>query len=44
MPAEGLAGLLRSFHLPTMAAVWEESAARAERENWGVPALPATVV
>ena len=35
MPAEGLAGLLRSFHLPTMAAVWEESAARAERENWG---------
>ena len=35
MSAEGLAGLLRSFHLPTMAAVWEESAARAERENWG---------
>jgi DNA replication protein DnaC len=35
MSAEGLAGLLRSFHLPTMAAVWEESSARAERENWG---------
>jgi len=35
MSAEGLAGLLRSFHLPTMAAVWDESAARAERENWG---------
>ena len=35
MPAEGLTGLLRSFRLPTMAAIWEESAARAERENWG---------
>lgn len=35
MSAEGLAGLLRSFHLPTMAALWEESAGRAERENWG---------
>ena len=35
MSADGLAGLLRSFHLPTMATLWEESAGRAERENWG---------
>ena len=35
MSAEGLAGLLRSFHLSTMAATWEESAGRAEQENWG---------
>lgn len=35
MPAEGLAGLLRSFRVPTMAALWEESADLAERENWG---------
>ena len=39
MPAEGLAGLLRSFRLPTMAAIWEESVARAERENWGYKRL-----
>jgi len=24
-----------SFHLPTMASIWEESVVRAERENWG---------
>ena len=35
MPAEGLTGMLRSFRLPTMAAVWEECVAQAERENWG---------
>lgn len=35
MSADGLAGLLRSFRVPTMAAIWEESAARAEGENWG---------
>ena len=35
MPADGLAVLLRSFRLPTMAAIWEESVGRAERENWG---------
>ena len=35
MSADGLAGLLRSFHLPTMATLWEESATRAEQENWG---------
>jgi DNA replication protein DnaC len=35
MSADGLAGLLRSFRVPTMAAIWEESAARAEQENWG---------
>src|ERR1019366_3706929 len=40
MPAEGLAVLLRSFRLPTMAAIWEESVARAERENWGYKGLP----
>ena len=39
MPAEGLAVLLRSFRLPTMAAIWEESVARAERENWGYQRL-----
>jgi hypothetical protein len=35
MPPDGLAMLLRSFRLPTMAAIWEETVARAERENWG---------
>lgn len=35
MSADGLAGLLRTFHLPTMATLWEESAGQAERENWG---------
>jgi len=35
MPANGLAVLLRSFRLPTIAAIWEESVLRAERENWG---------
>ena len=39
MPAEGLAVLLRSFRLPTMATIWEESVARAERENWGYKGL-----
>ena len=39
MPAEGLAVLLRSFRLPTMAASWEESVSRAERENWGYKRL-----
>ena len=29
MPAEGLTGMLRSFRLPTMAAVWEECVAQA---------------
>jgi DNA replication protein DnaC len=36
---DGLAGLLRSFSLPTMAAMWAESVARAERENWGYQRL-----
>ncbi len=35
MSAEGLTILLRSFRLPTIAALWEESVERAERENWG---------
>jgi len=39
MPAEGLAGLLRAFRLPTIAAIWEESVVRAERENWGYKRL-----
>jgi len=39
MPAEGLAILLRSFRLPTMAAIWEEGVSRAERENWGYQRL-----
>jgi DNA replication protein DnaC len=39
MPADGLAVLLRSFRLPTMAAMWEESVARAERESWGYKRL-----
>jgi len=36
---DGLAGLLRSFRLPTMAAMWAESVARAERESWGYQRL-----
>jgi DNA replication protein DnaC len=39
MSADGLAVLLRSFRLPTMAAMWEESVARAERESWGYKRL-----
>jgi hypothetical protein len=39
MPAEGLAVLLRSFRLPTLAALWEERVARAEREHWGYKRL-----
>lgn len=35
MSIDALALAFRSFHLPTMAAIWEESAERAERENWG---------
>lgn len=35
MSADPLAILFRSFHLPTMASIWEESAQRAEKENWG---------
>ena len=39
MSTDGLAGLLRSFRQPTMAAMWAESVARAERENWGYKRL-----
>jgi DNA replication protein DnaC len=35
MSAKGLAMLWRSFRLPTIAAIWEESVARAEKENRG---------
>ena len=39
MSTDGLAGLLRSFRLPTMAAMWAESVARAQRESWGYKRL-----
>lgn len=39
MPAPTLTAMLREFRLPTIAALWEESAARAERENWGYQRL-----
>ena len=39
MSTDGLAELLRSFRLPTMAAMWAESVARAERESWGYKRL-----
>lgn len=35
MSADALALAFRSFRLPTMAAIWEESVTRAEGENWG---------
>lgn len=35
MSADPLSIAFRSFHLPTMAAIWEQSVERAERENWG---------
>ena len=37
--AEGLPLLLRSFGLTTMAGMWEETLACAERENWGYARL-----
>ncbi len=35
MSADALALMFRTFHLPTMASIWEESVERAEKENWG---------
>lgn len=35
MSADPLGMMFRSFHLPTMASIWEQSAQRAETENWG---------
>ena len=35
MATDGLPLLLRSFGLTTMAGMWEETLASAERENWG---------
>ena len=35
MSVDALALAFRSFRLPTMAAIWEESVKRAEGENWG---------
>jgi DNA replication protein DnaC len=39
MPANGLPLLLRSFGLTTMAAMWDQSLAQAERESWGYERL-----
>ena len=39
MTTEGLPLLLRSFGLTTMAGMWEETLACAERENWGYARL-----
>ena len=39
MPANGLPLLLRSFGLTTMAAMWDQSLAQAEHENWGYERL-----
>jgi len=35
MPANGLPLLLRCFGLTTMAAMWDQTLAQAEREDWG---------
>src|SRR5262245_11557117 len=35
MPADALTGLLKSFHLPTVASLYEETVAKAEAGNWG---------
>ncbi len=35
MTPDALAGLLRLFHLPTMAAIYEPTVAQAEAGNWG---------
>jgi DNA replication protein DnaC len=34
MPADALEGLLRAFHLPTMASIYADTLARAEEGNW----------
>jgi DNA replication protein DnaC len=39
MTTDGLPLLLRSFGLTTMAGMWEETLACAERENWGYARL-----
>ena len=39
MATDGLPLLLRSFGLTTMAGMWEETLASAERENWGYARL-----
>ena len=39
MATDGLPLLLRSFGLTTMAGMWEETLACAERENWGYARL-----
>jgi DNA replication protein DnaC len=35
MSTDALVLLFRSFRLPTIASIWEESVQRAEKENWG---------
>jgi DNA replication protein DnaC len=39
MTTPALTALLREFRLPTIASLWEESLARAEREDWGCQRL-----
>ncbi len=35
MPSDALPGLLKAFRLPTVAAIYEETVAKAESGNWG---------
>lgn len=35
MPTDALPGLLKAFRLPTVAAIYEETVAKAEAANWG---------
>lgn len=35
MPKVGMEMFFHSFRLPTMAAIWQETVTRAEREDWG---------
>ena len=35
MPTDALPGLLKAFRLPTVAAIYEETVAKAEAGNWG---------
>lgn len=35
MPSQGLEVFFRSFRMPTMAAIWQETVTRAQREDWG---------
>lgn len=35
MSHDALAGLLRSFHLPTMASIYADTLQQAEQNHWG---------